>query len=56
MKNTIAPPPKEKPKDDPTIWEVDDVLWAELSPLLVITKPRIKPGRPRTDDRAIFMG
>ena len=25
-----APPTK----DDPTIWEVDDALWAELQPLL----------------------
>ena len=42
--------------DDPTIWRVDDALWAELQPLLVITKPRKKPGRPRLDDRAIFDG
>lgn len=44
------------PPDDPTIWEVDDALWAELHPLLVITKPRKKPGRPRSDDRPIFNG
>ena len=43
-------------RDDPTIWRVDDALWAELQPLLVITKPRKKPGRPRLDDRAIFDG
>ena len=43
-------------KDDPTIWRVDDALWAELQPLLVITKPRKKPGRPRKDDRPIFDG
>lgn len=43
-------------QDDPTIWRVDDALWAELQPLLVITKPRKKPGRPRHDDRAIFDG
>ena len=42
--------------DDPTIWEVDDALWAALQPLLVITKPRKKPGRPRADDRRIFNG
>jgi putative transposase len=42
--------------DDPTIWEVDDALWAELQPLLVIDKPRKKPGRPRKDDRPIFNG
>jgi transposase len=56
MKKTIVAPPEEKPKDDPTIWEVDDALWTQLQPLLVITKPRKKPGRPRTDERAIFNG
>jgi putative transposase len=56
MKKTIAAPPGENPKDDPTIWEVDDALWATLQPLLVITKPRKKSGRPRSDDRAIFNG
>ena len=49
----VAPPPSP---DDPTIWEVDDALWAIVHPLLVITKPRIKPGRPRCDDRPIFNG
>jgi transposase len=43
-------------KDDPTIWRVDDALWAELEPILKIDKPRKKPGRPRRDDRAIFDG
>ena len=42
--------------DDPTIWRVDDALWAELRPLLVVDKPRRKPGRPRNDDRPIFDG
>src|SRR4051812_16029972 len=42
--------------DDPTIWRVDDALWAELRPLLVSTTPRKKPGRPRLDDRPIFDG
>jgi transposase len=42
--------------DDPTIWEVDDALWADLQPVLVIAKPRLKPGRPRADDRRIFNG
>jgi len=56
METTIASPTHAQPKDDPTIWEVDDLLWAELQPLLVITKPRKKPGRPRTDDRPIFNG
>jgi transposase len=45
-----------KPKGAPTIWRVDDALWAELPPLLVINKPRKKPGRPRHDDRPIFDG
>ncbi len=49
-------PPGENLKDDPTIWEADDALWAVLQPLLVIIKPRKKPGRPRSDDRAIFNG
>ncbi len=52
--DTAAPPPK--PPDDPTIWEVDDALWAALSPLLIISKPRKKPGRPPIDNRALFNG
>jgi transposase len=43
-------------RDDPTIWRVDDELWAQLGPLLRVDKPRKKPGRPRRDDRAIFDG
>jgi transposase len=43
-------------KDDPTIWRVDDTLWAKLEPVLRIDKPRKKPGRPRRDDRALFDG
>jgi transposase len=42
--------------DDPTIWRADDALWAELQPLLVVDKPRKKPGRPRNADRPIFDG
>ena len=42
--------------EDPTIWRVDDARWAELQPLLVVDKPRKKPGRPRLDDRALFAG
>jgi putative transposase len=48
-----APPPT---KDDPTIWRVDDTLWAELRPLLAVDKPRKKPGRHRKDDRPILDG
>jgi putative transposase len=43
-----------KSKDEPTIWFVDDALWAQIQPLLVVEKPRKKPGRPRRDDRAIL--
>ena len=43
-------------RDDPTIWRVDDALWAELRPLLHIAKVRKQPGRPRLDDRAMFAG
>ncbi len=56
MNTTIAAPTAEQPKDDPTLWEVDDALWAILQPLLVVPKPRKKPGRPRNHDRAIFNG
>jgi transposase len=44
------------PKDDPTIWQVDDALWAKLAPILKCDKVRKKPGRPRRDDRPIFDG
>ena len=43
-------------KDDPTIWRVDDALWAVLAPVLKSDKARKKPGRPRRDDRASFDG
>jgi transposase len=43
-------------KDDPTIWRVDDALWALLAPILRSAKARQKPGRPRRDDRPIFDG
>ena len=49
-----ATPPARK--EDPTIWRVDDVLWRRLAPLLVVDKPRKKPGRPRADDRPLFDG
>lgn len=38
----------------PTIWSVPDALWNKLAPLLKNDKLRLKPGRPRTDDRLIF--
>lgn len=56
MDSTDAAPAARKPKDAPTIWRVDDALWAEVRPLLVVAKPRKKPGRPRLDDRPIFDG
>jgi transposase len=43
-------------KDDPTIWRVDEALWALLAPILKSDKSRKKSGRPRRDDRAIFDG
>lgn len=43
-------------KDAPTLWRVDDELWARLEPVLRSDKPRKKPGRPRRADRAIFDG
>ena len=49
-------PARPTPKCAPTIWTVDDALWAELAPILRVDKPRKKPGRPRRDDRAIFDG
>jgi hypothetical protein len=42
----LAPP--QPTRDDPTIWRVDDAMWAELRPLLVVDKPRKKPGRKRS--------
>jgi putative transposase len=48
--------PAAPEKDDPTVWLVDDALWALLAPILRVDKPRAKPGRPRRDDRAIFDG
>ena len=53
---TAEPATAASGQDAPTPWRVDDALWAELQPLLVIAKPRKKPGRPRHDDRAIFDG
>jgi transposase len=46
----------EHATDDPTIWQVDDALWAKLEPILRCDKMRKKPGRPRRADRSIFDG
>ncbi len=43
-------------KDDPTIWRVEDILWAKLEPILRSPKVCKKPGRPWRGDRAIFDG
>ncbi len=56
MSTTTAAPAAPTTKDDPTIWRVDDALWAELQPMLVVDKPRKKPGRRRANDRPIFDG
>jgi transposase len=55
-KKDAASAAPETTKDAPTIWRADDALWAELQPLLVVDKPRKKPGRPRNDDRPLFDG
>lgn len=39
-----------------TVWDVPDVLWDRLAPILVIDKPRKKSGRPARDARGIFNG
>ena len=56
MDTPHAAAPAAPAKDDPTIWRVDDALWALLEPILRSDKPRKKPGRPRRDDRPIFDG
>ena len=56
MTATAIPTASTAPKDDPTIWRVDDTLWAHLAPILTIDKPRKKPGRPRRDDRLLCDG
>ncbi len=53
---TAASRSRDETKDDPTLWEVDEALWARIAPLLVVDTPRQKPGRPRRDDRALGNG
>jgi transposase len=50
----LAPP--QPTRDDPTIWRVDDAMWAELRPLLVVDKPRKKLGRKSREGRPILDG
>ncbi|MGI8551707.1 MAG: transposase, partial [Dehalococcoidia bacterium] len=38
------------------VWPVNDAVWAQLTPLLTIGKPREKPGWPQRDDRVLFAG
>lgn len=45
---------RSEPPSLPTLWKVPDVLWHQIAPVLVIHKPRQKPGRPRSSDRPIF--
>jgi putative transposase len=56
MNTPLAAATTTTERDDPTIWRVDDTLWALLVPILKSDKPRKKVGRPRRDDRAIFDG
>ena len=53
---TLPASPLASPPDDPTIWRVDDALWADVAPLLRVDKPRKKPGRPRHADRPLLDG
>jgi transposase len=56
MNTTAAALAASRTTDDPTIWRVDDALWDTVQPLLVVHKPRKKPGAPRKDDRRILDG
>ena len=40
--------------EPPTIWRIPDELWQRLASVLVIDKPRKKPGRPRANDRRLL--
>ena len=44
-------------KREPTIWRIDDVLWAKIEPLLPPPGPKKSPaGRPRVSDRIALDG
>jgi putative transposase len=47
---------KKKVKPLPTIWEVDDALWATLAPILNELDPPAQTGRPRTGPRPALNG
>ena len=54
MENATEEPRKERV---PTIWRIDDELWADLQPLLPSEKPHKGPGgRPPISDRTILDG
>ena len=42
----------DQAKPLPTIWEVPDVLWARIEPILMEVDPPAPTGRPRIDQRA----
>lgn len=54
MEEAAIEPKKERL---PTIWQVDDDLWAKIEPLLPPPKPKRGPGgRPPISDRVIVDG
>lgn len=54
MENTVIELQKNR---IPTIWQVDDALWARVEPLLPPPKPKKGPGgRPPVPDRMVLNG
>lgn len=47
---------RRRAKPLPTIWEVDDALWAIIAKVVEARDPPAKTGRPRTDPRAALNG